>query len=224
MDHRVVRAAVEALESRRLLTITFSDGVVHVEGTRGVDVVTVDLNVIVRSLIVIDNGVQRRFAESDVRAITVNAGNDHDRITVGSAVVTPVTVFAGRGNDVVVGGSGHDRLYGGSGSDDLVGGDGNDVLRGESERDVVSGNHGRDLIYGHDGDDDLFGEAGNDILDGFEEEETTGDFGSGGPDIDECFGIEILDPDPANACEMNTTRNADSRLGRWPARAPGGWS
>jgi hypothetical protein len=120
-------------------------------------------------------------------------------------------------------------LFGLGGTDQIQALDGDDVIDGGAGNDeggpgvgLLNGGLGSDLIIGESGDDDLYGEAGNDLLDGFEDQETTGDFGSGGPDIDQCFGLEALDPDPANACEMNTPREALTRMGRWPsARSTG---
>jgi Ca2+-binding RTX toxin-like protein len=112
-------------------------------------------------------------------------------------------------------------LFGFGGTDQILGMDGNDVIDGEDGNDkggpgvgLVNGGLGDDVVFGGFGDDDLYGEAGNDLLDGFEEGETTGDFGSGGPDIDECFGLEAQDPDPANVCETFTPKAAD-RIARW---------
>jgi hypothetical protein len=85
---------------------------------------------------------------------------------------------------------------------------------------LVNGGAGSDFVIGGPGDDDLYGESGNDLLDGFEEEETTGDFGSGGPDTDQCFNIETFDPDPANACEP-VAREAGVRPARWGAAVEG---
>jgi Ca2+-binding RTX toxin-like protein len=146
----------------------------------------------------------------------------------GIDTITQVEGASGSGfNDVLIGqnvpsptGNG---LFGLDGTDQLSGLDGDDVLDGGPGSDrggpgvgFVNGGLGNDLVIGEFGDDDLFGEAGNDLLDGFEEGETpTGDFGSGGPDIDECFGLEVLDPNPANACETNTPRQVTARLGAW---------
>jgi Ca2+-binding RTX toxin-like protein len=124
-------------------------------------------------------------------------------------------------------------LFGLDGTDQISGLDGDDVIDGGPGSDrggpgvgFLNGGLGNDLIIGELGDDDLFGEAGNDLLDGFEDGETpTGDFGSGGPDVDECFGLEVLDPNPANACEMNTPREVQARIGGWSSArsAAGGW-
>ncbi|HEX2026306.1 MAG TPA: calcium-binding protein [Actinomycetota bacterium] len=120
-------------------------------------------------------------------------------------------------------------LFGGGGTDELLGLDGNDVVVGDEGNDrggpgigMVNGGAGSDIVIGGPGDDDLFGETGNDLLDGFEEAETVGDFGSGGPDTDECFGIETFDPIPANACET-TARVAAGRLALWEEVPSSGW-
>jgi Ca2+-binding RTX toxin-like protein len=112
-------------------------------------------------------------------------------------------------------------LFGFGGTDQVLGMDGNDVIDGEDGNDkggpgvgLVNGGLGDDVVFGGFGDDDLYGEAGNDLLDGFEEGETTGDFGSGGPDLDECFGLETVDMTPGNECETNTPKVA-RRLARW---------
>jgi Ca2+-binding RTX toxin-like protein len=134
-------------------------------------------------------------------------------------------VIGSSGNDRIIG---HDipsetgnALLGRAGTDELLGMDGNDTLNGESGNDkgglgigILSGGAGSDWVIGGPGDDDLYGDSGNDLLDGLEEEETTGDFGSGGTDTDRCFGIETLDSAPANACET-TGRVALVRQTRW---------
>ena len=110
-------------------------------------------------------------------------------------------------------------LRGFGGADQLFGMDGDDVLDGEAGNDkggpgvgLVSGGPGNDWVFGGFGDDDLYGDEGNDLLDGFEDEETTGDFGSGGPDLDECFGLESND----GTCEtLAPLLPAAGRSARW---------
>jgi Ca2+-binding RTX toxin-like protein len=135
-------------------------------------------------------------------------------------------VTGSRGNDRITGqnvpsetGNG---LFGLGGADEILGLDGNDVIDGGTGSDrggpgigQLNGGAGNDFVIGGPGDDDLLGESGNDLLDGFEDDETTGDFGSGGPDTDQCFGIETFDPDPANACETTGARRAPSAPARW---------
>jgi Ca2+-binding RTX toxin-like protein len=73
-------------------------------------------------------------------------------------------LFAGAGDDVVVGSAGSDLIDGGAGDDVLIGGDGNDTISGGAGDDVIihgSGNNtfvvsspldGHDIISGFDGD------------------------------------------------------------------------
>lgn len=117
-------------------------------------------------------------------------------------------------------------LFGLDGIDEILGLDGDDVIDGELGNDrggpgvgQLNGGAGNDLILGGSGDDDLYGDAGNDFLDGGEDGETTGvgDFGSGGPDTDECFGLETND----GTCEMNTPRLTRAQA-RWTGRPVAG--
>jgi len=142
----------------------------------------------------------------------------------GTDTLTGIEGLVGsKGNDVL---TGQDLpsltgnvLRGFGGADQLYGMDGDDVLDGEAGNDkggpgvgLVSGGPGNDWVFGGFGDDDLYGDEGNDLLDGFEDEETTGDFGSGGPDLDECFGLESND----GTCEtLAPLLAAAGRSARW---------
>ena len=65
-------------------------------------------------------------------------------------------VFAGAGNDTVLGGAGRDRLRGGRGDDVLLGGAVRDRLRGGQDDDILDGGAGNDVINarGDGGDPD----------------------------------------------------------------------
>ena len=87
--------------------------------------------------------------------------------------MTGRTVFAGGGNDAVIGnglnnriflGSGDDIANGGAGNDLIFGGWGDDLLLGGTGRDKLFGGFGDDLLEGQDGRDHLSGGFGNDIL------------------------------------------------------------
>src|SRR5688572_8470932 len=43
------------------------------------------------------------FSASSVRAITIDAGDGDDTVTVGASVSTPVLMFGGNGHDMLVG-------------------------------------------------------------------------------------------------------------------------
>jgi Ca2+-binding RTX toxin-like protein len=66
-------------------------------------------------------------------------------------------VFAGSGNDTLIGGAGRDSLYGGSGDDFIDGGLGNDLIVGEGGQDILVGGSGSDQVYGDVGLDFLVG-------------------------------------------------------------------
>ena len=104
----------------------------------------------------------------------------------GEALTTPVTnylgasgadvqivVYAGGGDDTVIGGSGGDRIYGEAGNDLISGMAGNDSLSGGAGDDSLDGGSGGDYLYGGVGNDQivggldgdrLWGEDGNDVM------------------------------------------------------------
>jgi Ca2+-binding RTX toxin-like protein len=76
-----------------------------------------------------------------------------------------VTVWPGRGDDIVVGGPGNDRVEPSPGDDDIKGGNGDDWLYGGRGIDILRGNAGDDALIG-DFDrpyrDSLYGGRGDD--------------------------------------------------------------
>ena len=78
----------------------------------------------------------------------------------------PLKIYAGAGNDFVIGGQSDDLIYGGEGSDGIFGYEGNDTIHGEGGADRLGGREGNDTIFGGTGNDRLFGNAGDDQLDG----------------------------------------------------------
>ncbi len=95
---------------------------------------------------------------------------------------SPNTVWAGAGDDLLIGADGADVLSGSSGKDTLNGHDGDDTIYGGqgddavlasngddlvfagSDGDLVDGGHGDDSLFGGSGADTLFGAHGNDRL------------------------------------------------------------
>jgi Ca2+-binding RTX toxin-like protein len=106
-----------------------------------------------------------------------HAGND---VIDASAVSTSVTIFGGRGNDIIAGsqvgdhiagGSGNDLIYGQAGNDHIYGDSGFNVDRDSREIDVVNTNAsshpnhddlaaGADEVYGELDDDIILGDYG----------------------------------------------------------------
>ena len=73
-------------------------------------------------------------------------------------------IYGGAGNDSLDGGVGNDYMQGDAGNDILTGGDGNDFMRGDAGNDFVYGGVGDDTTYGGAGNDQVFGGAGNDQM------------------------------------------------------------
>jgi hypothetical protein len=141
------------------------------------------------------NGVaqvdRQSFDANEISAIVIVAGPGNDTVENSTGITS--TIYAGSGNDVLVGGSARDVLFGGHGNDRLIGnggddaafgftgndfydlGDGADVVWADSGRNEINSGNGNDIVYGGTGvdivdagagDDSVFGLAGNDQLDG----------------------------------------------------------
>ncbi len=99
------------------------------------------------------------FLLSEVESIIVN-GSAEDNVIDASRLngddAPPVEVFAGDGDDTVLGGWGDDKLNGQNGNDILDGGPGDDTIDGGGDNDIVIGGSGAD---------DLAGGSGFDVLD-----------------------------------------------------------
>src|SRR6476620_6110239 len=109
-------AAVEQLEFRYLRAVSFSNGVVTVEGTGGADTVTlsIDPNDANSVLIKLNSDTPQSFSMDDITGgILINVGSGDDRVTVDeSNGVVPVqtTVSAGDGHDTITMGAGSARV------------------------------------------------------------------------------------------------------------------
>lgn len=88
------------------------------------------------------------------------------------------TVYAGAGNDIIVGNGSANGLYGGAGNDNLYGGKGNDAVSGEGDDDNIIGGLGRDQLEGGAGADrfiynalneSTLAYAGRDLILGFDD-------------------------------------------------------
>ncbi len=89
--------------------------------------------------------------------VTVLGRGGADQITSNEAVLAPLTLDGGDGDDVIVGGGGDDRIAGAAGNDVVTGGRGADVVTLGQGDDVFRWNPG-------DGSDVLDGGAGTDAL------------------------------------------------------------
>jgi Ca2+-binding RTX toxin-like protein len=128
---------VESLESRVLLALSavLDNGLLSVEGTRGADVITLDVQN--GQVNVAINSATFTAPVADVNRVRINAGPGRDRVTLTDAVNIPATIFAGDGNDYLRGGNRACRLLGEGGNDTLVGGRGRDAFIGGLGTDAV---------------------------------------------------------------------------------------
>jgi Ca2+-binding RTX toxin-like protein len=214
---RSLRAAVapvvEAMEPRRMLSASITDGELLVIGdTPGgqinvwADAIYVHtvadgqhdvfVTPLVKSIRVhsYDAGVITIGSNLPVSDVEVEGSYKNDMILIGD---TPgVTVMGGSGNDFINGGSLADHLSGGIGDDTVNGGGGDDTILGDdivgyatadkSGNDLLHGGTGKDTLYGGAYVDELYGDQGEDSLHGGDH----ADFMEGGADNDVMDGRE----------------------------------
>jgi uncharacterized delta-60 repeat protein len=154
-------------------------------------------------LVVTSNGVTQTIPRASVKEIVLRGEAGNDRLELDPGVSIRVTIYAGAGNDTLIGGAEFDELYGHDGDDVLIanangsylfGGNGNDsITGGVGWVDFADGGDGNDTINGGAGPDRLSGAAGNDRVEGGEGDDVVEggaghDFVDGGPGADKLFG------------------------------------
>lgn len=169
---------LESLEGRRLLSTTFENGVLTIEGTDQADTIELALSAEGTSLVVTLNGkAQPAVLIRRIDGVRVNGGAGNDRITSELPANTAfwIELFGGDGRDTLIGGpadenlhgqGGNDYLDGNGGNDWLWGGEGDDVVKGNEGDDSLRGGAGNDSIWGQAGDDWVTGDSGNDLING----------------------------------------------------------
>ncbi len=198
-DSRRLIPNCDGLETRKLLaarlTATLVGTELRIEGTDFADQITVRQ---VSNKITVDGA--KISGSGSIKKIVVSGLGGNDRILLNSETVSgqqgitvPTLIFAGTGNDTVVGGLGRDEIQGSDGDDYLYGNGGDDLLFGQFGDDVLVGNLGNDELQGNEGNDELFGSEGNDRLFGQSGSDwlfggTGNDTLDGGSDIDFGFG------------------------------------
>lgn len=118
------------------------------------------------TVVTVDGHRLGRFRTSTFGDIQVDARDGNDRVITRPQIARSMTIWGGRGNDVLEGGSAHDRIYGEAGHDVLVGRQGDDFLYGGAGADLLLGGAGADHLFGEGGNDWLIGGLGFDFLDG----------------------------------------------------------
>ncbi len=93
----------------------------------------------------------------------VTASHGNDFISLGLDTIK--TVFAGTGNDIILGGTGRDNVFGGEGEDWIETGPHADLLLGDNANQFQSDpNGGADILKGGAGSDDSDSDGGDDIM------------------------------------------------------------
>jgi Ca2+-binding RTX toxin-like protein len=172
---------IDALESRRMLSVVVNEHVLVIQGTRRADDISVRAHGDTRVDVAV-NGVTKNVATASFGRIRINGGNGSDNIYVDVAV--RVLVMGGDGNDYIQGGEGRDTLLGEAGDDRISGLDGNDSIRGGDGNDSASGGPGDDKVLGDAGDDKVEGNLGDDFVWGGRGDDVVWE----GPGTDRCFG------------------------------------
>src|SRR5881394_3394429 len=142
LSNRAPMSMVDALEERRLLAATLTNGVLAVVGTEAADNIVVGLNATDNTKLDVNiNGTVSSFAllnsagTAAISKIAIFGLGGDDKIAINQAngaILTPAVLVGGSGNDSLVGGGGNDLIFGGAGNDSLFGNDGNDTLTGGS--------------------------------------------------------------------------------------------
>jgi Ca2+-binding RTX toxin-like protein len=184
------QAAIEALESRRMLSVTNDNGVILIEGDNTANDVRVELRAgdPTRYEVTLDGDVTR-FRVNQVRKFTIITADGNDIVTISDAsgdvtarqiintgadtdTITVdgdcrVTVRGGTGDDTITIGTDQSAVvFGNNGNDTINGSDAGEFIDGGSGHDRIFGNEGHDDITGGSGDDRISGNDGNDRIDG----------------------------------------------------------
>ncbi|MET0309281.1 MAG: cadherin domain-containing protein [Sphingomonas sp.] len=112
-----------------------------------------------------------------IQLMYLGAGDDIVDLTAhgpgGLAYAKDMKIYAGDGNDTLIGGAGADVFYGEAGDDLIVGFAGADTIQGGDGNDRIygddfgaDGSRSYDTLYGQKGDDILYGGGRDDTLDG----------------------------------------------------------
>ena len=179
--------AFQSLEDRRMLAFAAEGNLVGIKGTKGNDIIRVELvssGYNAGDIRLIMNDESTTYSRSGRSQVVILGLGGNDQITIADNVPIAGLIDAGKGNDTVItnsspivngsdghdrddiilGGAGNDTIFSGTGNDLIDGGAGHDSIDGGDGDDSIVGGKGNDLLYGGAGSDDIFGDAGNDEI------------------------------------------------------------
>jgi Ca2+-binding RTX toxin-like protein len=193
-DDSITRAAIEALEERRMMSTVSYDAAsdtltITAAGDGHDDAISVGsysafvlriksshyytstTTTVVRDWSTITDG--------PVAKIIFNGSNYAESFTNNTAL--PCQANGNSGSDSLTGGTGDDTLSGGDGNDTIQGSGGDDSISGGDNADTLYGSTDNDTIHGGDGDDDIYGgENGDDLYGDGDDDELYGGDGDDG--------------------------------------------
>lgn len=155
---------IEALELRRLFTISFGPGTITVNGDDVAD--SISIKVDGGQYVVNEDGLVRVAPVGEITSITVHGNGGTDDVLIWPNVTLGVNIYGGDQRDTLQGGAGGDFIWGGAGEDVISGENGDDTLRGEGNSDTIHGRVGADVLEGGDAADTLVGGSEVDNLRG----------------------------------------------------------
>ena len=173
----------EGLEARRLLSYSFSGGVLTFTGTNNADTIIAYRisngsgdNVYVRRNDVTPE-IAGPYSSSSVTKVVINGGLGNDDVSAeltggfnyGNAnFVEAMEINGDNGDDTLKGGDGADLIEGEADDDDIWGFGGDDALHGGYAGDDTADSAGDDTLRGGNGSDQMYGGPGDDWFDSFD--------------------------------------------------------
>ena len=171
----------EELEPRRLLSYSFSNGVLTFTGTTGADTIIAYRivnesgdNVYVRRTEPDPDEIAGFYSSSSVTKVVINAAQGNDNVSAeltggffygNTSFVEVMEINGDNGNDVLKGGNGADFIEGENDDDEIWGFGGDDSLHGGYAGDDTADSAGDDVLTGGAGSDQMYGGPGNDWID-----------------------------------------------------------
>lgn len=155
-------AEVEALEERRMLSVSVKNKILFITGSDRADRARVEAKG--KKVAVFENGRRKLILVKGIKYVRVTGKGGNDTIDLSKSPLRGVIV-GGNGDDALTGSPFNDVIDGGDGKDRIYGLAGDDDLDGDDDSDIIDGGDGNDRIEGGFDPDILVGGAGDDFID-----------------------------------------------------------
>lgn len=159
---------IQALESRRLLSVAYGDDqIIRIKLSGLVKNVVTTTNIDSNRFRLSVDGEERIFRWKAVKQLKIDTSDGADLIDFRNLKVR-CYIDGGKGGDTIYGGRRADYIFGDGGSDIIYGNEDHDTLEGGLRDDSMYGGVGNDTLIPFSdplGDDSVFGEDGIDTVD-----------------------------------------------------------